>query len=71
MAAIRKRGKRWFAEVRKKGYYKSKTFDTKVNALSWALEMEQSLSDESGIIRRKTVSDALDRYEADVSKEKR
>lgn len=68
MASIRKKGKRWLVEVRKKGFYRSKTFDTKLNAQTWAVEMEQYASPGSSLVRGKTVLDALNRYEKEVSK---
>ncbi len=66
MTSIRKNDKKRLAEIRGQGAYKSKTFNTKVNALSWALEMKKPLSDESSVIRRKTMLDALDQYEVEV-----
>ena len=68
MATYRKRNKRWTAEVRRKGFYKAKTFDTKIAAQRWALETEQFLSSEAGLVRGKTLADALDRYEKEVSR---
>ncbi|VAW96575.1 hypothetical protein MNBD_GAMMA19-813 [hydrothermal vent metagenome] len=44
MATIRKlKSKKFFAEVRKLGQYKSKNFTTKVQAMSWAAETDQLL----------------------------
>ena len=68
MATFRKRHKRWTAEVRKQGFYKSKTFDTKIAAQTWAIETEQFLSSEVDLVRGKTFANALDRFEREVSK---
>ena len=68
MATFRKRQKRWTAEVRKKGFYKSKTFNTKIAAQTWAIETEQFLSSEVDLVRGKTFANALDRFEREVSK---
>ena len=68
MATFRKRHKRWTAEVRKQGFYKSKTFDTKLAAQTWAIETEQFLSSEVDLVRGKTFANALDRFEREVSK---
>jgi len=62
MATIRKlKSKKFLAEIRKLGQYKSKTFTTKVQAMSWAAETEQSLSSDT-LIRGKTLSDIFERY---------
>ncbi len=40
MATVRKlKSKRFLAEVRKNGHYKSKTFDSKVKAMAWAVRI--------------------------------
>ena len=41
MASIRKARGKWLAEVRIKGYYQSKTFFSKIEAQSWAVEIER------------------------------
>lgn len=44
MAAIRRRGKYWQAQVRKKGFpARSATFDTKVEAREWANDVERDM----------------------------
>ena len=48
--------------------YKSKTFDTKIAAQTWAIETEQFLSSEVDLVRGKTFANALDRFEREVSK---
>ena len=46
MASLRKlKNKRFLAEVRKQGLNKSKTFDSKVQAMAWIADTKASLSD--------------------------
>lgn len=66
MAAIRKNGKKWVAEVRIKGAYRSKTFATKAEAQRWALDYEHQLGKNSHIIVAHTMREAMDRYMAEV-----
>ncbi len=67
MATIRKLpSKRWYIEVRKHGQRKSKTFDTKLKALTWAEEMEQSLNPD-GLITGKTVGDAFIKFRDEIT----
>ncbi len=67
MATIRKLpSKRWYVEVRKHGQPKSKTFDTKLKALTWAEEMEQSLNPD-GLITGKTVGDAFTKFRDEIT----
>ncbi len=71
MATIRKlKTKKFLAEVRKYGQYKSKTFDSKIQAMAWSAEIEQSLSPDA-ILNHKTLSDALLRYRDEVSPSKK
>jgi integrase len=65
MASIRKRGKKWLVEVRSKGKYKSKSFDTKSEAMSWSLETEQTLTGKA--LPKKSLCDALLRYAEECS----
>lgn len=59
MATIRKlKSKRFLAEVRKFGTSKSKTFDSKIQAMAWAAETEQSLDPED-LVQGKTLGDAF------------
>lgn len=45
MASINRRGKYWRVQIRKQGYpYLSATFDTKAEAVAWALKKETELS---------------------------
>lgn len=67
MASLRKlKNKRFLAEVRKHGQYKSKTFDAKVQAMAWAVETEQSFTPE-GWVQGKTLGELLIRYRDEVS----
>ena len=67
MATIRKLpSKRWYVEVRKYGQRKSKTFDTKLKALTWAEEMEQSLNPD-GLITGKTLGDAFTKFRDEIT----
>ena len=56
MASVRKRGKKWQAEVRLKGNYRSKIFDTRIEADYWAAETTILLSRQTGqLITGKTM----------------
>lgn len=70
MASYRKRSKGWRAEVAVKGVRVSETFSTKSEAVAWATMKEATLREGSnlGIIADKTLQDAFDRYEKEVSK---
>lgn len=71
MATIRKlKSKRFVAEVRKFGHYKSKTFDTKIQAMAWAAESEQTLSPDT-LVQGKTLGDCFIRYRDEVSPSKK
>ncbi len=62
MATIRKlKSKKFLVEVRKLGQYKSKTFPTKIQAMAWAAEIEQSLLSDS-LVRGKTLAELFQRY---------
>jgi len=71
MATIRKlKSKKFLAEIRKQGQYKSKTFTTKVQAMAWAVETEQGLSSDS-LISGKRLSDIFERYRDEISPSKK
>ncbi len=71
MATIRKlQSKKFLAEVRKSGQYKSKTFTSKIQAMLWAVETEQSFSPGT-LVRGKNLSDLFERYRNDVSPHKK
>lgn len=72
MAYIRRRGDRWRAEVQKGGIRMSDSFATKAAALAWATREEAAIeAGQAGRYPAKTLADALDRYERDVSALKR
>lgn len=66
MATYRKVGKRWRAEVYVKGHRASSYFPRKAEAVVWAERKEKQLR--GGFVETdKTLSDALDKYAAEVS----
>ena len=71
MATIRKlKSKKFLAEIRKRGQYKSKTFDAKVQAMAWAAETEQSLSTNT-LIKGITLGEVFERYRDEISPSKK
>ncbi|MEZ5691148.1 MAG: site-specific integrase [Rickettsiales bacterium] len=71
MATINRRGKKWVAEVRSKGFYKSQTFESKIEAQGWALEVEAGLGKFGKVVKGKTFGDALRRYADKISPAKK
>lgn len=72
MAYFRKTAKGWRVEVARKGKRVSATFPHKATAQQWAAEQENAiLSGAVGKWPAKTVSNAIDRYELEVSSQKR
>ncbi len=71
MAALRKRGKKWVAEVRIKGSYRSKTFNTKIEAQAWALNAEQQLGKHPGLLASHSLREAMRRYAEEISPTKK
>lgn len=69
MANLRKRGKRWRAEVYRCGVRESQSFDTKAEAAAWALGRESEITGKS--LPRRTLGDALRRYQAEITPSKR
>lgn len=72
MASIYKVASGWRVQIARKGVRLSRTFATKSAAEQWALREERAIID--GDVQRwprKTVGDALDRYEVEVSAKKR
>lgn len=67
MASIRKNGKKWLAEVRTKGIYKSKTFATKQEAQNWALRLEQQVGKHPEAKVSATLREAMQRYAKEIS----
>ena len=68
MASIRKRGKRWQAQVRVRGVAKSRTFETKAEAQKWAFAEERTATQS---VAGLTVGDAFARYADEVSPSKK
>lgn len=68
MATVEKRGKNWRALVRRKGFRpESATFRLKAQASAWAAEREGELVGmRHGIIPRRTVRQAIERYQEEV-----
>ena len=72
MASIRKRGSRWFAQVRREGFSKSRTFARKLDAQVWAAEMERAIERGDPLTSgRQCFRDVLQRYAVEVSPTKR
>ncbi len=75
MATYRKRGTTWRAEIAKRGVRLSASFDTKAEAIAWATEKEaeigRSTSPAAMVRSEKTLVDAFDRYEKEVSPTKK
>ena len=68
MASIMKRGSKWRVSICVKGSRRSKTFRTKAEAATWALQAES----ETGLLSGKqTFGDLLKRYAKEVSPKKR
>ena len=73
MATLRKRGKRWQAQVRRAGANESATFDTKTAAERWARRIEGEIDQGAALGRSRvsgTVSDLLTAYEREIRKAK-
>ena len=76
MAYFRKRSGAWEASIEKKGFPRiSRTFDTKGEAEIWAATVESEIGRGVYVSRKEaentTLSEALDRYEREVSSEKK
>ena len=71
MAAPKKDGAVWRHRIMVKGKRVSGTFKTKAAALAWEAEQRIEITEGSGSGNGKTLRDALDRYEREVSKKKR
>ncbi len=67
MSTIRKRGRTYRAEVRIKGSEVSQTFNTKSEAQVWAAETERRIRAGRGSFVNRTVRDALERYQREVT----
>jgi len=72
MATFRKKGNGWEVGICKKGIRRSKTFNTKSEAMAWAVYTEQEIMDGlAGKVPNKTFGDLLQEYAARVSPTKR
>jgi len=73
MATVRKRGKRWQAQVRRGGANESATFDTKTAADRWARRIEGEIDQGASLGQNRvsgTVADLLASYETETRKAK-
>lgn len=73
MAYYRKVKSGWRVEVERKGIRKSQVFSTKAAAQLWAVQEENAIINglDAAAFPNKTLGDAFDRYELEVSKLKR
>lgn len=72
MASITKRGRSWFAQVRRRGVSRSASFTTKAEAVAWAAKVEaEALSGDRGAVPDRPFADLLIRYRDEVSATKR
>lgn len=72
MAYLSKTKTGWRAQIERDGVRQSKTFPHKATAQAWAAQQENAiLTGAAGRFPAKTVSDAIDRYEREVSSQKR
>lgn len=75
MASIRKVGTgkaaRWRAEIRRKGVYRTKRFETKLEAQRWATEQEHQLGAKTGVLSGYSLREAFDRYAREISPNKK
>ncbi len=72
MAYITRRANGWRAQIERNGVRESRVCRTKAEAESWASSVEaEILAMKRGALPRKTVAEALERYEAEVSASKK
>lgn len=62
MATFRKRGNKWRCEIRREGFYKSKTATHKETLVKWARDIEVSLERQESPGSLKLVRDAIELY---------
>jgi len=68
MASIRKKAGKWRVEVRRKGAYRSASFDSKLEAQAWAVEVEQGLGAYgSRVAVTRTLGEAMQRYAEEIA----
>jgi integrase len=71
MAYVRRRGKRWKAEVERNGVRLAQSFDTKAEATAWAAQEEAAiLAGKRGQFPAKTFAQAIERYVEEVTPSK-
>ena len=71
MASIRKYKKGYRVEVRKDGFYKSKTFTTKRDAITWANEQEILISKHKKLDSKLPFRDAMQKYLEEITPHKK
>ena len=72
MGYIRKRGRRWAAEVRRAGQAQARTFSTKGEAQAWVVEVEGRIARGQAVGGEgRTFGDVLDKYLTDITPHKR
>lgn len=72
MATIRKRGRTWTAEVRRRGVSKTATFPTLAEARAWATATEaRILAERRGEVPDRPLRHLLERYAAEVTTHRR
>lgn len=71
MASFKKVAGGWCVQVRRKGVYASRTFATKAQAAAWAAAEEAAiLAGSRGQFPQRTLADAIDRYQREVTAKK-
>jgi len=72
MASVKKIGKSWVAQIRKRGVRKSASFSTKKEAVEWSIKIEaEIISGDRGDIPDKPFGALLQRYAEEVSVNKK
>ncbi len=76
MAAIRKRGKSWRVQIRRRGHPPQfKAFDTRADAEAWARQIESEIDRGAFVSRveaeKTLIADLLDRYKREITPSKR
>lgn len=68
MASIKKQGKKWRAQVARKGVRRSAVWDSEREARRWADQVEKEI--DAGVLHGRTFKEAADHYVKTVSSEK-
>jgi len=72
MASYRKNGDHWEAQIKRRGVRRSRSFETKAQAVKWATITEaEIMAERLGEVPNKPFSDLLERYSESVSVHKR